>query len=190
MSKPLDVDLTVDFRREIELKDGTPVLIRLYEPDDISEVRNGLTKISDSSFYLRFMTSLGRLPDDQLKQLKKIDHEHHLAVCAFDTSKDPMVGIGIARYVRCDGEPLVAEAAVTVIDEYQNRGLGTALLQSLAQLANEKGIEHLRAHVLSNNTPILAIAESAGARIKHYEGSVLQIDLPVAAALQTPSTKE
>lgn len=186
MIKVTGVDLLSEFHGEVVLKDGTPVLIRLYEPDDIHEVRNGLEKISDSSFYLRFMTSLGSLPDDQLVELKRIDHEHHLAICAFDTSRDPMVGIGIARYVRCEDEPQVAEAAVTVIDEYQNRGLGTVLLQLLAQLANKKGITHLRAHVLSNNTPILTIAKRAGARITHYEGLVLQIDLPVAAALQNP----
>jgi GNAT superfamily N-acetyltransferase len=156
----------------------------MYEPDDIDEVREGLKKISDSSFYLRFMTSLGRLPDAQLKELKKIDYEHHLAICAFDTSQEPMVGIGIARYVRCEGEPLVAEAAVTVIDDFQNRGLGTQLLQALAELADVNGIQHLRAHVLSTNTAILTIAERAGAQIKHYEGTVLQIDLPVSAALQ------
>jgi L-amino acid N-acyltransferase YncA len=175
--------LTIEFRRESQLKDGTPVLIRMYEPDDIDEVREGLKKISDSSFYLRFMTSLCKLPDAQLKQLKKIDQDHHLAICAFDASQDPMVGIGIARYVRCEGEPYVAEAAVTVIDEFQNRGLGTQLLQALAELADENGVKHLRAHVLSNNVAILTIAERAGARIQHYEGSVLQIDLPVAAAL-------
>lgn len=181
-----EIVLITEFHLEIKLKDGTPVLIRMYEPDDIDEVREGLKKISDSSFYLRFMTSLCRLPDAQLKELKKIDQEHHLAICAFDMSKDPMMGIGIARYVRCEGEPHVAEAAVTVIDEYQNRGLGTQLLQALAELADKKGIQHLRAHVLSNNTPILTIAQRAGAKIKHYEGSVLQIDLPVAAVVQKP----
>jgi L-amino acid N-acyltransferase YncA len=156
----------------------------MYESADIDEVREGLKKISDSSFYLRFMTSLCKLPDAQLKKLKKIDQDHHLAICAFDASQDPMVGIGIARYVRCEGEPYVAEAAVTVIDEFQNRGLGTQLLQALAELADENGVKHLRAHVLSNNVAILTIAERAGARIQHYEGSVLQIDLPVAAALR------
>ncbi len=180
----IEIVLKSEFRHETQLRDGTPILIRMYEPEDIDDVREGLKKISDSSFYLRFMTSLGRLPDNQLKELKKIDHEHHLAICAFDTSQEPMVGIGIARYVRCEGEPEIAEAAVTVIDEYQNKGLGTALLQALAQLADEKGIQHLRAHVLSNNTAILKIAERAGARIQHYEGAVLQIDLPVSAALQ------
>ncbi|MFX1263496.1 MAG: GNAT family N-acetyltransferase [Promethearchaeota archaeon] len=175
--------MTIEFRRELQLKDGTPVLIRMYEPDDIDEVREGLKKISDSSFYLRFMTSLGKLPDAQLKKLKRIDQDHHLAICAFDISQDPMVGIGIARYVCCEGEPEVAEAAVTVIDEFQNRGLGTQLLQALAELADANGIQHLRAHVLSNNTPILTIAERAGAQIQHYDGAVLQIDLPVSAAL-------
>ncbi|MHA1961996.1 MAG: GNAT family N-acetyltransferase [Candidatus Thorarchaeota archaeon] len=176
-----------EFRHETTLKDGTPILVRLYEPHDSEEIYAGLRKLSDSSTYLRFMTGLSSLPDERLVELKKIDHEHHLAICAFDLSKDPMVGMGIARYVRTEDDAQIAEAAVTVLDEYQNKGLGTELLYLLTKLASEKGIDHLRAHVLSTNKPILAIARSAGGRISHYEGQVLQVDWPVLAALETLS---
>ncbi|MFW9799710.1 MAG: GNAT family N-acetyltransferase [Candidatus Thorarchaeota archaeon] len=179
-----EVDRMSAFRHETKLKDGTPVLIRLYQPSDISEVQLGLEKLSDMSLQLRFMTSLRNLPDDQLKKLKRIDHEHHIAICAFDTSQDPMIGVGIARYVRVEKEPHIAEAAITVIDEYQNRGLGTELLYQLGKIGLEKGIHFLRAHVLSNNTPIITIAKRAGAKITHYEGSVLQIDIPVSEAIE------
>ena len=172
------------FRHETTLKDGTRVLVRLYQPDDISEVQLGLKKLSDKSLQLRFMTSMGKIPDTQLKKLKRIDHEHHIAICAFDMSQDPMNGIGIARYVRVEKEPQLAEAAITVLNEYQNKGLGTELLYQLGKIGLEKGIHYLRAHVLSTNIPILTIAERAGARISHYEGSVMQIDLPVAEALE------
>ncbi|UCH03508.1 MAG: GNAT family N-acetyltransferase, partial [Candidatus Thorarchaeota archaeon] len=99
-------------------------------------------------------------------------------------SQDPMNGIGIARYVRVEKEPQLAEAAITVLDEYQNRGLGKELLFQLGKIGLEKGIHYLRAHVLSTNIPILTIAKRAGARISHYEGSVMQIDLPVEEALE------
>lgn len=177
------------FRHETTLKDGTPVLIRLYQPSDISEIQLGLEKLSDRSLQLRFMASLGNLPDDQLKKLKRIDHEHHIAICAFDTSQYPMSGIGIARYVRVEKEPHLAEAAITVLDEYQNRGLGTELLYQLGRIGLEKGIQYLRAHVLSTNIPILTIARRAGARISHYEGSVMQVDLPVSEALELLSRR-
>jgi RimJ/RimL family protein N-acetyltransferase len=174
-----------EFRHETKLKDGTPIMVRLYEPQDSEEIYAGLRKLSDSSTYLRFMTSLSSLPDERLIELKKIDHEYHLAICAFDLSKDPMVGMGIARYVRTEDDPQIAEAAVTVLDEYQDRGLGTELLYLLTKLASQKGVSHLRAHVLSTNKPILTIARKAGSRVTHYEGQVLQVDWPVDAALET-----
>jgi RimJ/RimL family protein N-acetyltransferase len=174
-----------EFRHTTNLKDGTPVLIRLYEPQDSDEIYAGLKKLSDSSAYLRFMTCLSNLPDERIVELKKIDHDHHLAICAFDLNKDPMVGMGIARYVRMESDPQIAEAAVTILDEYQNRGLGTELLYLLTKLASQKGVSHLRAHVLSTNKPILAIARKVGSKISHYEGQVLQVDWPVKAALET-----
>ncbi|UCE10858.1 MAG: GNAT family N-acetyltransferase [Candidatus Thorarchaeota archaeon] len=174
-----------EFRHETTLKDGTLVLIRLYEPGDSEEIYAGLRRLSDSTTYLRFMTCLNSLPNERLLELKKIDHDHHLAICAFDLSKDPMVGMGIARYVRMESDSLIAEAAVTILDEYQNKGLGTELLYILTKLASQKGVTHLRAHVLSTNKPILAIARKVGSKISHYEGQVLQVDWPVDEALET-----
>jgi GNAT superfamily N-acetyltransferase len=37
-------------------------------------------------------------------------------------------GVGIARYIRDAEDPQAAEVAVTVLDHWQRRGLGTELL--------------------------------------------------------------
>ena len=49
-------------------------------------------------------------------------------------------GVGVARYVRELDRPHVAEAAVTVVDAWQHRGLGGKLLRRLCARATENRI--------------------------------------------------
>ena len=56
----------------------------------------------------------------------------------------------MARYVRSD-DAGSAEVAVTVVDDWQGRGAGTALLERLVERARENGIERFVALVLQEN---------------------------------------
>jgi len=171
-----------EFHLEEALDDGTPVLYRLLYPkskEDIDELKRGFEKLSEYSRYCRFLTQKGEIAEEHYEQISNIDNTDHLALCAIDLSKDPQAGMGIARYVRVEKESDVAEAAVTVIDEYQKKGLGTRLLTLLVQLASEHGINHFRAHVLSSNKGMMKILKRHGAQIRYYGGNLNQIDLPL-----------
>jgi GNAT superfamily N-acetyltransferase len=67
-----------------------------------------------------------------------VDHHDHEAIIALD----PLTGegVGVARYVRAGADPEVAEVAVTVVDDWQGRGLGRALLERLAARARREGV--------------------------------------------------
>ena len=69
--------------------------------------------------------------------LTEIDHHDHEAIIALEEESGE--GIGVARYVRNPTHPETAEVAVTVIDEWQGRGLGTLLLEVLGQRARAEG---------------------------------------------------
>ena len=71
------------------------------------------------------MTPIAELSESQLRYLTEVDHDDHEALIAFDAATGD--GVGVARFVRLEDDPTSAEAAITVIDEWQGRGLGTAL---------------------------------------------------------------
>jgi hypothetical protein len=87
--------------------------------------------------------------------------------------------VGVARCIRLPTEPHVAEVAVTVLDAYQGRGLGTLLLGVLSQAAAAQGIRSFRAYVQEDNDAMLRIFRDLGAHVGCLEAGVYQLDIPV-----------
>ena len=70
----------------------------------------------------------------------------------------PVVG-GCSYVVVEPGRP---ELPLSVIDAYQKRGLGTALMRHIATIGREAGLEELMAEVLYDNAPMLKVFERSG----------------------------
>ena len=161
-----------------KLRDGTPVLLRPIRPDDKARLAAGLERLSEASRFRRFMAPVTELSDEQLTYLTEIDYYDHFAwVAALEDHPD--VGIGVGRYVRLQEDPQLAEAAVTVLDEYQGRGLGTLLVGLLAATARMAGIERFRAYVLEENEPMLELLRDLGADASYDSPGVLRVDIPL-----------
>lgn len=162
---------------ETTLRDGTKVLVRPVVPDDRDELAEGFDKLSARSRYLRFHTAVEELTDAQLDYLTQVDQVDHVAWVAIDLGAPDRPGIGVARFVRLAGEPHVAEAAITVADAYQGRGLGTFLLRVLADTARARGITTFRAYVLGENTAMLGMLEQLGPTHQRRGQGVYEIDV-------------
>jgi RimJ/RimL family protein N-acetyltransferase len=172
-------DATDDQRIEATLRDGTRVLIRMVDPDDRAQFVEGFQRLSTRSRYLRFHAAVEHLDDRQLDYLTQVDQVDHVAWVAVDLDDPERPGIGVARFVRLDGEPTVAEAAVTVLDAYQGRGLGTRLLAVLAHAARARGVTTFRAYVLGENRAMLSVLDRLGPiRTERQRGvHVVDVDL-------------
>lgn len=78
--------------------------------------------------------------------------------------------------------PHIAEPAVTVLDDYQGKGLGKLLVMLVARCALKKGIKRFRAYVLPDNKPIIRImAKLKPALIEDY-GDVLLYEMKIDQA--------
>ena len=161
------------------LRDGSRVAIRAIAPADKQRLVDGFEKLSERSRYRRFLAPVPRLSEAMLRYLTDVDHDGHEALVAIAVDEPGEPGLGVARYIRIPGEPEVAEAAVTVIDEAQGNGLGTLLLVLLAQLAIRRGIRRFRAYVLEENTPMRDLLRSLGAEAEHDSPGLLRMDTPL-----------
>jgi RimJ/RimL family protein N-acetyltransferase len=170
---------------ETTLKDGTVVLIRQIQPQDKAELKAGFNQLSARSRRLRFLSIPSRLTDDQLRFLTEVDHVRHEALCVIDIEKGPRCGIGVGRYVHVKGKRKTAEFAVTVLDAYQGRGLGTILVNLLMQRASKNGYRRLIGYILVENQPMLAVMRKLGAKLERADESVFRAELALKAPTKT-----
>lgn len=172
---------------EAVLSEGTRVIVRPLVPDDGQRILEGFRRMSPASRYRRFMTPVDELSPEMLRRLVDVDYVDHFAWGALAADEPGQPGVGVARYVRAKDDPEVAEAAVTVIDEYQGRGLGSLLLQTLAATALEHGIRRFRGFVLEDNPAMREILREVGASVSHDGAGVLRVDfdLPVGEDLRS-----
>jgi GNAT superfamily N-acetyltransferase len=161
----------------VTLRDGSSILIRPVEPDDKAAIVSGFEKLSPESRYRRFFSPLVRLSDRDLAYLTEVDHHDHEALIGFSESREPL---GVARFVRLS-DPHKAEVAVVVIDEWQGRGVATALLTQLVDRARHEGVQVFTATILTDNRDALGLMRSMGDAYRVGAPSTtteLEIELP------------
>jgi GNAT superfamily N-acetyltransferase len=143
----------------VRLRDGSRVVVRAIEPSDRERLVDAFARLSDESRYRRFFTPIRELPGDTVSYLTQVDHHDHEALIAVSDAGEM---IGVARYVRAAAGSPVAEAAITVIDDWQGRGLGRRLLERLAARAREEGVEQFSALVKVENAAALEVLRGLG----------------------------
>ena len=146
--------------RTVTLRDGAAVDIRPLEPDDSELLLQGFEGLSPASRYARFLTAVPRLPKHWVDELVDLDHRDREALAASDAATGR--GIGIARYVRVEGEPDAAEFAIAIADDWQDRGLGRMLLGELIDAARANGIARFYGDVFANNERMLGLGRTIG----------------------------
>jgi RimJ/RimL family protein N-acetyltransferase len=168
-----------------KLADGTPVILRPVRDSDSALLVRGFEQLSPQSRYYRFFAPKRALSAEEIRYFTECDGTNHFAIGALVERPDGSEeGVGVARFVRLREDPLTAEAAVTVIDSFQRKGLGRLLTERLFSAAAERGIERLQWVVLQGNHPMMAIIrkvapDARGRRDERFGGSATTFDVPV-----------
>jgi acyl-CoA synthetase (NDP forming)/GNAT superfamily N-acetyltransferase len=136
--------------------DGHVVRVRPLSSDDAVALHEMGGRVSDRSIYLRFFTVNRRMADRYLSGLARPNDADHAAVVA------EVAGamVAVAGWERTGAD--VAEVALLVEDDHQQRGLGTLLLEDLAARARSAGITRLVADTLIENHRMLDVFGSSG----------------------------
>jgi ribosomal protein S18 acetylase RimI-like enzyme len=148
--------------RVLELTDGTKVHVRPIVPDDESLLHDAVAAMSERTVYFRFFSPMKRMPDALAHRLAVVDYNDRFALVG--TTHKPGAKeriVGVARYDRVPNTE-VAETAVAVVDEFQRRGLGSALMTILGKVARDHGIKTFTLIVLPENQQMLGLLRKMG----------------------------
>jgi hypothetical protein len=161
------------------LKDGRRIHLRTLGPGDKQALSEGFARLSKQSKYFRFLSPMGRLTAAQLRYLTEVDQENHHAWGAYIQSGEREIGVGVARCIRLDNEPDMAEFAVTIVDEFQLLGAGRILLEILIRSARRSGITAFRGYVHRDNVMMTSLLRSFVGRLPRSGGDVRQVEFPL-----------
>jgi RimJ/RimL family protein N-acetyltransferase len=161
--------------RQVRLRDGSAVLIRPVRRTDTSLLADGFARLSERSRWTRFLGRKNALTEADLRYFTDVDHHDHEALGALDHVRGG--GVGIARYVRDREDRHAAEIAVTIVDDWQRRGLGTELLAQLSDRACQEGIRRFTALVAADNAAANGLLRNSGASLIHRGRGIVEYEL-------------
>ena len=173
---------------DVLLRDGHPVHLRPITPDDAAALREFHSRLSARTVYFRFFSAKPALTDADVEYFTHVDHRSRVALVAWDRGEI----IGVGRFDALgDG---TAEVAFIIRDDRQGLGLGSVLLEHLAEAALEVGVTRFVAEVLPQNTRMLATFREAGFEVRQrHEEDVLAVAFaiePTHRSRQVMSARE
>jgi acyl-CoA hydrolase/GNAT superfamily N-acetyltransferase len=140
-----------EFEARGSLKDGAEVFMRPIRPTDEPQMRDLFYSFSKDTVFYRFFSYLKAMPHDKLSKFVNVDYESEMAIVLVQKHPSEERIIGSARYY-VDRATGLAEYAIEVQDEFQNKGAGGVLFNHLIKIAKMKGIKGFVGYVLDSNT--------------------------------------
>lgn len=176
MSEPpaLPAGYPVQWEADVVLRDGSVAHLRPITPSDVEAVHRFHAGQSAESIYMRFFAPLRQLSDRDVTRFTNVDYHDRVALVA--TVRGDIIGIG--RYDRIT--PTSAEVAFNISDNYQGRGIGSVLLEHLAVIAWESGVEEFTAEVLPQNRKMISVFSDAGYEVsRRFEDGVVSLTFKI-----------
>ncbi|MBR7059518.1 MAG: GNAT family N-acetyltransferase [Neisseriaceae bacterium] len=151
-----------DWESRIQLKDGTPVLIRPVQDVDASAIQEFARNLSDESRYNRFMSNVKELSDNVLVRFTQLDYDREVGLI-MQNEQDEI--LSVARYVT-DPDSVECEFAVSVADNQQGKGIGSIMMNQLFEVARKQGLKSIRGDVLADNESMQGMMRKLGFTIE------------------------
>jgi acyl-CoA hydrolase len=172
----------------LELKSGERVFMRPMKLSDEPLVREMFYQLSPESVRSRFMSSLTQLPHEKLQHYLQVDYASDMGLVVLRDKSTHADMIGMAHY-GLDPKSGDADAAFLVRDEWQGKGIGTALVNTLFDSAVKNGIKVAVADVLSHNQGMMHVFQNAGYPIEtNFEDNVYTLKIQLHRGRSDPNT--
>ena len=172
---------------DVLLSDGSAVHMRQIRPEDAPAIVEFHSRMSDRTRYLRYFSPYPSIPARDLERFVNVDHREREA---FVIVSGPRI-MAVGRYERLGPDSPEAEVAFVVEDANQGRGIGSVLLEHLADAARENGITRFVAEVLPHNGGMLRVFSDSGYQVqRQYADGVVHLSFPIAPTEKSREVQE
>lgn len=143
------------------LADGTRVLIRPLREEDREREEDFIRRLSPDSRRFRFMGGFREASPQLINQLMDVDYDQRMAFVALAHEDGKLREVGVSRYSATEGQGQ-CECAVTVADDWRQRGLGVLLMRHLIDLARRNGYRQMISFDAADNEAMRDLASYLG----------------------------
>jgi len=164
-----------ELERYETLHDGTEIFFRPVKPTDEAALSEMLYSLSEESIRTRYMIHTVVFPHRDIQRFTNIDYRQDIAIVGIIPCVSGEEIVALAQYF-LDPKTRAAEVAFLVQDEWQQKGMGTFLLDYITQIAKQRGVKKFYAKVLPTNEPMLAIFHNSGYKVNtEFDGYAYEI---------------
>ena len=164
------------------LADGLRVQVAPVVPAHAPRFEAGYQRLSEQSRRMRFFGQVSSLSSRQLEFLTRPDGRLHIAYAAINADLPDEPGLGVGRCIRLDGDSKIAEVALTILDDYQGRGVGGLLHATLHRAGHAAGLRQFIYDVSSENERFIHHLLALGARQVSRDRDGVRLMLPVCGS--------
>jgi GNAT superfamily N-acetyltransferase len=164
-----------DYPRWTEtLRDHTRVVIRPLTRKDAAREREFIESLSPESLRFRILGQVRHPSIELIQQLTDIDYQRDVAFAAVVPHDGDERILGVSRYsTSADG--VSCECAVTVLDDWHRKGLGTLLMRHLIEVARARGIVFMVSVDSAENVEMGDLARYLGFSTEHDPQDASQV---------------
>jgi acetyltransferase len=150
--------------------------VRPIHPDDAQMLRVLVNELSPQSRYFRFVSSMLELPPAMLARFTLIDYDREMALVAVvrqrvaDAAGNMIESeriVGVSRYIT-NPDRTSCEFSLLVADDNNGKGLGSRLMESIMDVARDKGLAEIEGLVLSDNAGMIRLMSGLGFTVKPF----------------------
>jgi len=145
---------------EWRTKDGEIVILRPIKSEDEILFNRLFNSLSPETKRFRFFELINELSHEKLARFCNLDNDREIAIIA-ELQKGERTIIGVGRLI-IDLGGNDGEFAVIVSDQRQGQGLGSKLMNSLIEIAQDMGVTKIYGYVIANNYKMLSICRKKG----------------------------
>ena len=136
--------------------------------------------LSAPSVRTRFFTHTMSFPRKQVQKLTNVDYVNDLAIVGAVPGPGDEEIVALAEYF-LDPKTRTAEVAFIVQDEWQRKGMGSFLMDYLAQIARQRGVRSFFAKVLPQNKAMLSVFQNSGYKLNlEFDGDAYSLEFELS----------
>jgi RimJ/RimL family protein N-acetyltransferase len=164
-------------RESVTLRDGRTVVLRPIDPSDAERLVDLHNRLSFEAQYYRFFGPKPQLTKEESEYLANVDFHKRFAIVAEAEIEGVKALVGVGRFDI--NQPALAEAAIVIRDDFQQVGLGSAILERMREVGKGAGLRAFTAEILADNSRMIDLLTANDLPVEPARSGIVRVEAPL-----------